>query len=86
MKTTIASALVQALNREAIFITGNAIEALYIIDQLLCPANLTLEPNDKGQLRWRCDAGTIIGEGMNRVEAIEDVLRQILAKRKAGRL
>jgi hypothetical protein len=56
--------------------------ALIFVDQNigLCDMYSTYDTN--GVFCWRCDAGTLSGEGETRVKALEDILRQYLATRK----
>jgi len=56
--------------------------ALMFIDQHVGYCNLSVATDLKGDIIWVADAGTIVGTGKERVNAVEDVLRQFLAKRK----
>jgi hypothetical protein len=56
--------------------------ALLFIDQHVGYCNLTIATDMKGELIWVADTGTIVGVGKERVNAVEDVLRQFLARRK----
>jgi hypothetical protein len=56
--------------------------ALLFIDQNIGPCNLTSSIDVKGEFVWTADTGSIVGRGKDRVQAVEDVLRQLLAKLK----
>lgn len=56
--------------------------ALLFIDENIGQCVLHPGYDLAGKFVWVADAGTIVGVGVDRVYAIEDVLRQFLARRK----